>query len=125
MKPLNALIIDDSSVMRKIVTRSLAQAGYTFQKVSEAGNGQEALDTLEASQPDLIMCDINMPVMDGLTFLQRLREQPSFQRVPVIMVTTEHNEHCVLEAVSSGANGFIQKPFAADEIKEKLNLIFG
>jgi two-component system chemotaxis response regulator CheY len=68
MKSLRALIIDDSSVMRKIVERSLRQAGLDLSEVKEAGNGAEALALLANTTVDLILCDINMPVMDGLEF---------------------------------------------------------
>ena len=73
MKSLRALIIDDSSVMRKIVERSLRQAGLDLSEVKEAGNGAEALALLANTIVDLILCDINMPVMDGLEFVKRLK----------------------------------------------------
>ena len=73
MKKVTALIVDDSSVMRKIVERSLRQAGIDLVEVREAGNGAEALTTLKGARVDLILCDINMPVMDGIEFLRQLQ----------------------------------------------------
>jgi two-component system chemotaxis response regulator CheY len=72
MEKIRALIVDDSSVMRKIVERSLRQAGIELDKVVEAGNGAEALTALRNEAVDLILCDINMPVMDGLEFVKCL-----------------------------------------------------
>ena len=72
MNKVQVLIVDDSSVMRKIVERSLRQAGIELEKVFEAGNGAEALVVLRDSKVDLILCDINMPVIDGLEFVKQL-----------------------------------------------------
>ena len=103
--PINALIVDDSSVMRKIVERSLRQAGLDLTKVLEAGNGAEALVALRDNAVDLILCDINMPVMDGLEFIKQLPTVPNAKGVPVVMITTEGSESHVVEALSHGARG--------------------
>jgi two-component system chemotaxis response regulator CheY len=113
-----ALIVDDSSVMRKIVERSLRQAGLDLSKVFEAGNGAEALGVLAGNQVDLILCDINMPVMDGLEFIKQLPGVANAKDVPVVMITTEGSESHVLQALSSGARGYIRKPFTPDQVKE-------
>jgi two-component system, chemotaxis family, chemotaxis protein CheY len=118
MKQIKALIVDDSSVMRKIVERSLRQAGIELAQVLEAANGAEALGMLRESPVDLILCDINMPVMDGLEFVQRLRSVESAKLVPVVMITTEGSESRVVQALSSGARGYIRKPFTPDQVKE-------
>jgi len=118
MKPITALIVDDSSVMRKIVERSLRQAGIEFASVLEAGNGKEALAQLETTSVDLVLSDINMPVMNGLEFVQSLTAMPSAKNVPVVMITTEASESFVMKALSCGARGYIRKPFTPDEIKE-------
>jgi two-component system, chemotaxis family, chemotaxis protein CheY len=83
--PICALIIDDSSVMRKIVERSLRQAGINLTQVFEAGNGAEALAVLQVNRVDLILCDVNMPVMDGLEFIKQLPAVPNAKDVPVVM----------------------------------------
>jgi two-component system chemotaxis response regulator CheY len=118
MRDIRALIVDDSSVMRKIVERSLRQAGVNLTKVLEAGNGAEALAILQESQVDLILCDINMPIMDGLEFVKQLADISNARGVPVVMITTEGSESHVVKALSCGARGYIRKPFTADQVKE-------
>jgi two-component system, chemotaxis family, chemotaxis protein CheY len=120
MNSLRALIVDDSSVMRKIVERSLRQAGIELNQVLEAGNGAEALAVLQDSQVDLILCDINMPVMDGLEFVKQLQGVEAAKGVPVIMITTEGSEAHVVQALSSGARGYIRKPFTAEQVKTQV-----
>jgi two-component system, chemotaxis family, chemotaxis protein CheY len=115
---IRALIIDDSSVMRKIVERSLRQAGIDLSEVFQAGNGAEALSTLKESQVDLILCDINMPVMDGIQFIKQLPSIESAKNIPVVMITTEGSEAHVVEALSCGARGYIRKPFTPEQVKE-------
>jgi two-component system, chemotaxis family, chemotaxis protein CheY len=115
---IRALIIDDSSVMRKIVERSLKQAGIDLTEVLQAGNGAEALGILQDKVVDLILCDINMPVMDGLEFVKQLAGVPNAKGVPVVMITTEGSEAHVVQAISCGARGYIRKPFTAEQVKE-------
>ena len=117
MKKIRALIVDDSSVMRKIVERSLRQAGIDLE-VREAGNGAEALGVLKEGLVDLILCDINMPVMDGLEFVRQLQTMDGAKGVPVVMITTEGSETHVVQALSAGARGYIRKPFTPDQVKE-------
>jgi len=118
MSKVRALIVDDSSVMRKIVERSLRQAGIELDKVVEAGNGAEALVALRDNSVDLILCDINMPVMDGLEFVRQVGSVENAKGVPVVMITTEGSESSVVQALSSGARGYIRKPFTPDQVKE-------
>jgi two-component system, chemotaxis family, chemotaxis protein CheY len=120
MENIRALIVDDSSVMRKIVERSLRQAGFDLAQVLEAGDGAEALAALQNHKVDLILCDINMPVMDGLEFVKHLSTVENAKGVPVVMITTEGSEAHVVEALSAGARGYIRKPFTADQIKQHL-----
>ena len=118
MNNIRTLIVDDSSVMRKIVERSLRQAGVDIAQVLEAGNGAEALAAVQANKVDLILCDINMPVMDGLEFVKQLPNIEQAKGVPVVMITTEGSEGHVVQALSAGASGYIRKPFTADQVKE-------
>jgi two-component system chemotaxis response regulator CheY len=115
---IRALIVDDSSVMRKIVERSLRQAGIEMTDVFQAGNGAEAMAVLQENKVDLILCDINMPVMDGLEFIKQLPNIPNAAGVPVVMITTEGSEAHVVEALSCGAKGYIRKPFTPEQVKE-------
>jgi two-component system, chemotaxis family, chemotaxis protein CheY len=125
MDKIRALIVDDSSVMRKIVERSLRQAGVELAQVLEAGNGAEALAVLAENSVDLILCDINMPVMDGIEFVHRLQSIDHGKDVPVVMITTEGNESHVVQALSAGARGYIRKPFTADQVKEHVLPVLG
>jgi two-component system chemotaxis response regulator CheY len=125
MDPIRALIIDDSSVMRKIVERSLRQAGVELSKVSEAGNGAEGLAVLAQGPVDLILCDINMPVMDGLEFVKQLATVENAKGVPIVMITTEGSESHVVQALSAGARGYIRKPFTPEQVKEHVLPVIG
>ncbi|MBW4027584.1 response regulator [Acidipila rosea] len=120
MNGIRVLIVDDSSVMRKIVERALRQAGLELTHVFEASSGVEGLELLRAERVDLIVSDINMPNMDGLTFLKQLRTEDLAAEVPVVMITTESSEDHVREALASGAQGYIRKPFTADQVKERV-----
>ena len=125
MKKLKILIVDDSSVMRKIVERSLRQAGLDLSEVLEASNGAEALAAMQKGAVDMILSDINMPVMDGLEFLKGLAALETAKDVPVVMITTEGSEARVVEALSAGAKGYLRKPFTADQIKERVMPLLG
>ncbi|MBF0110270.1 MAG: response regulator [Magnetococcales bacterium] len=119
---MRVLIVDDSSVMRKIVSRGLRQAGFKVDDILEAGDGQEALGILAGdSNFQLILSDWNMPVMDGLNFVKSVRggSGPS-KSIPIVMVTTEGGESKVQAAIEAGANGHIKKPFTPDTLKATL-----
>jgi two-component system, chemotaxis family, chemotaxis protein CheY len=120
MSEIRTLIVDDSSVMRKIVERALRQAGLDLLVVHEAGSGVEGLDVLKVKQVDLILSDINMPSMDGLEFLRQIRAQNLAPGVPVVMITTESSEEHVRQSILSGAQGYIRKPFTAEQVKERV-----
>ncbi|WP_311718368.1 response regulator [Tunturibacter empetritectus] len=121
---VRALIIDDSAVMRKVIERALRQAGLELSEVLQASNGEEALQTLRDNQGSgglaLILSDINMPVMDGLQFLEARKQENLAQGVPVVMITTEGNESFVLRAIAAGAQGYICKPFTAEQVKARV-----
>ncbi|MEZ4598821.1 MAG: response regulator [Syntrophotaleaceae bacterium] len=114
------LIIDDSNTMRKIVTRSLRQAGLEFDTILEAGDGQAALEVLEGETVDIILSDINMPNMDGIEFLRQKNVNGKIKDIPVVMITTEAGSEILNEAMSLGARGSIKKPFTPDQVQEIL-----
>ena len=114
------LVVDDSAAIRKILTRVLRQTGMAIQTIHEAGDGQDALAVMALHRIDLVLSDINMPKIDGLQLLASLKASPKWQKVPVVMITTEGGETKVAEAVRLGAAGYVRKPFTADQIKEKL-----
>jgi two-component system chemotaxis response regulator CheY len=120
MSEIQALIVDDSSVMRKIVERALRQAGLDSMRVFEAGNGAEGLDVLRSNSIDLILSDINMPSMDGLEFLKQIKDQNLAPGIPVVMITTESSEEHVKQAIAAGARGYIRKPFTPEQVKERV-----
>jgi two-component system, chemotaxis family, chemotaxis protein CheY len=114
----NILIVDDSSTMRKIISRSLRQAGLAVDEIFEAGDGVEGLSVLGSKSVDLILSDINMPNMDGLEFIKQVRANGN--NVPIVMITTEGGEDIIKEAISSGASDSIKKPFTPDQLNQKL-----
>jgi two-component system, chemotaxis family, chemotaxis protein CheY len=102
------LIVDDSSSVRTIARTALREQGY---EVLEAGNGREALDKLSAERVHLVVSDVNMPIMDGITFLKELKSHPTSKFVPVIMLTTEAGQDKKQEGRAAGAKAWIVKPF--------------
>lgn len=116
----NVLLVDDSSTMRKIIGRSLRQAGIDFDNIFEAGDGVEALEVLEREKIDIVLSDINMPNMDGIAFLREKAERPHLKEIPVLMISTETGEDIIGEARSLGAVGSIKKPFTPDKVNEVL-----
>jgi len=125
MEALRTLIVDDSSVMRKIVERALRQAGIPLGEVIEAGNGSQALDVLRQETVDLVLTDINMPVMDGLELVRQLQKVDKARDVPVLMITTEGSESQVMEAIACGARGFVRKPFTPEQMKRQVLPLLG
>jgi two-component system chemotaxis response regulator CheY len=117
---VDVLIVDDSAAIRKILQRVLRQAEVPVGTVYEAGDGVEALAALKSQTVGLVLSDINMPNMDGLEFLSKVRAEPAWRDLPILMVSTEGTQAKVLEAVERGASGYVRKPFTADQIKEKL-----
>ncbi|HEU5443210.1 MAG TPA: response regulator [Steroidobacteraceae bacterium] len=102
------LIVDDSSSVRTIARTALRERGY---EVIEAANGKEGLEKLSADRVHLVVSDVNMPVMDGISFLKELKSRPTSKFVPVIMLTTEAGEDKKQEGRAAGAKAWIVKPF--------------
>jgi two-component system chemotaxis response regulator CheY len=118
---MHALIVDDSTTMRMILRAHLKKLGF---EVTEAINGRDALDRLKAMvTADLVMVDWNMPEMDGLDFVRAVRTEAVYASLPMMMVTTNTDRSHVQQALEAGANEYIMKPFTADMIREKLDLL--
>jgi two-component system chemotaxis response regulator CheY len=117
-----AVVIDDSRAIRRILGSAMRGLGFA---VSEASNGKEALETIENLGPPLklVLVDWNMPEMNGLEFVIRLREDHRFDSAFIIMVTTETATEQVVKALEAGANEYIMKPFTKDVIEDKLRLL--
>jgi two-component system chemotaxis response regulator CheY len=115
---MRALVIDDSRTMRRIVSGTLRSLGF---ETVEAEHGQAALDLLDTGvQVDLACIDWNMPVMDGLTFVTRMRADPSRRDITLMMVTTESEQSQIVRALAAGAHEYLIKPFTPDAIRDKL-----
>jgi two-component system chemotaxis response regulator CheY len=121
-KNLRFLVVDDFSTMRRIVRNLLKELGY--QNVEEAEDGAVALRKLRAGGFGFVICDWNMPNMDGLALLQAIRGDEALRRLPVLMVTAEAKKENIVSAAQAGASGYIVKPFTAATLEEKLTKIF-
>ncbi len=113
----NILIIDDSESIRELVGASLEEADFSVHK---AINGQDGLDQLLGKDIHLIITDLNMPVMDGLTFVKELRGNTLYSDIPIVMITTEGAKSEVVEALKMGVNNYIVKPFDKDTLLGKV-----
>jgi two-component system chemotaxis response regulator CheY len=117
-----ALVVDDSRAVRMILARTLKELGY---EVREAANGREALEVIEVEKTavTLVLADWNMPEINGLDLLRRLRQNPELSRLVVVMVTTETELDQMAVALEAGANEYVMKPFTKEILVEKLQLV--
>ncbi len=115
------MIVDDSATMRKIIMRTMQMSGLDFDRTEEAGNGNEALEKLNAGAVDIMLCDVNMPEMSGPELVQKVRELPACADTKIIMVSTESSQELIDDVLAKGANGFISKPFTPEKFQEKLS----
>ncbi|MEH6543957.1 MAG: response regulator [Porticoccaceae bacterium] len=112
------LVIDDSASLRQVVNIALCGVGY---EVVEAEDGAEALKKLDGSKIHLAICDVNMPVMDGITFVKKVKKIPNYRFLPIIMLTTESRENRKLEGQSAGARAWVVKPFRPELMIEAVS----
>ncbi len=116
------LAVDDSASMRQMVSFTLKGAGHD---VVEASDGKEALDKAKGTQVDLVLSDVNMPVMDGLTLVKELRALPSYKFTPILMLTTESTGDKKMEGRKAGATGWLVKPFNPDQLLATIKKVLG
>jgi len=116
------LAVDDSSSLRQMVAFSLKAAGY---QVVEAVDGQDGLDKARQQTVDLVLTDQNMPKMDGLTLIKSLRGLPTYQKVPILMLTTESSDEMKSKGRAAGANGWLVKPFDPQRLIEVVKKVIG
>ncbi|MFQ5699663.1 MAG: response regulator [Myxococcota bacterium] len=129
------LVVDDSSTMRKIIMKGLKEAGLGELEFAEAGDGNEGLEALSKAAFDLVLSDVNMPNMNGIRFVKCVRDQTQLatttvgdkelikkiaNSIPIVMITTEGGLEAVQEALAAGANDYLNKPFTAEQLREKL-----
>lgn len=107
------LIVDDSASLRMVVNAGLTAAGY---EVLEADDGPPALELLDGRKINLVVCDINMPLMDGLTVVKTMKERPKYRFTPVIMLTTEWTDEMKMKGKEVGAKGWLVKPFKPEQL---------
>jgi two-component system, chemotaxis family, chemotaxis protein CheY len=111
--PKTALVVDDSPSMREMVVFTLKGAGF---EVVQGGNGQEGLTQLDRTTVQLVITDLNMPIMDGITFIKGMRTRASYRFTPVLVLTTESQEAKKQAAKAAGATGWIIKPFNPEQL---------
>lgn len=121
MENLKILAVDDSPTMRRIIINTLKRAGY--KDVIEASDGKDALAKMKVESVNFIITDWNMPDMDGLTLVTKLRSSTEYKEVPILMVTTRSVKDDIVEALKAGVNNYIVKPFTPDTLKEKIEQI--
>jgi len=121
---LNVLVVDDSVVMRAMIVKTLRLTGIELGEIIEAGNGQEALDLLDKSWIDIVLADINMPVMNGEEMIERMRANPETRDLPIIVVSSEGSQTRIERLEQKGAT-FIHKPFEPETVRSVLKQITG
>ena len=112
------LLVDDSSTMRRIQKNTLTKIGYS--DIDEAEDGEEAFKKVSQNDYSIVLMDWNMPIMDGLTCLKKIKGTDATKNVPVIMVTSESEKTRIIEAIQSGAANYVVKPFEPATLKEKI-----
>lgn len=115
--PLNVLIVDDSSVMRAMVAKTLRIAGVDIGEIHQAANGQEGLDALRDHWVDLVIVDINMPVMNGEEMIDAVRKDPALQDLPIVVISTEGSQTRIERMERKGAK-FVHKPFTPEVVRD-------
>lgn len=116
---LNVLIVDDSGVMRAMILKTMKMAGLPLGEVYQAGNGQEGLDVLDGNWIDLVIADINMPVMNGEEMIDAMRANPEYENTPIVVISTEGSETRI-ERLRQKGTQFIHKPFTPETIRDTI-----
>ena len=116
------LTVDDSPSVRQMVKMTLANAGYDL---IEAGNGLEGLNVAKSNNLDMVVTDLNMPVMNGLGLIRELRKLPAYRGIPILFLTTESDAELKKEAKAAGATGWITKPFQQDQLVAVVKRVLG
>lgn len=121
----NILVVDDSLPMRGVIKKIIKASGFSMAEYEEAADGEEALKILHEKWVDIVVTDYNMPKMNGLELIEKMKGDERLKTIPVIVITTEGSSSKVDEFALKGAAGYIKKPFTPEEIKTKLHEILG
>lgn len=121
----NILVVDDSPILRKAIMKVARIAGVPADQIFQAGNGQEALDVLDASWIDLVLLDLNMPIMNGEEFVEKLRANPSHENVAVVVVSTESNKARLQRMRDMGVLDTLHKPFEPEDLCRLISKVTG
>jgi two-component system chemotaxis response regulator CheY len=122
---VHVLVVDDSPVTRKMVRRALGQCNLDVGDVREAGDGAQALEALAAAPADLVLADVNMPVLNGMEMVERMAADPNLSRIPVVIVATPMSEDRIARLLDNGARAYIAKPFRPEALKQVIVEILG
>lgn len=114
----NVLVVDDSGTMRGMIKRTLSISGLAVGEVYEAANGIEALAQMAQHEISVVLLDINMPVMNGIQLVRRIRDDQRLRGIPVIIASTEGSETRIQELLEAGARGFVRKPFRPEQLRD-------
>ncbi|MCG8615312.1 MAG: response regulator [Desulfobacterales bacterium] len=118
LQDMSVLVVEDAALMRTLIVKSLEKHGVG--KVTQATNGKQALDAVTVMRPDLIISDLNMPVMNGVELLGKLQRNEDYKRIPFVVLTSQTNDATFKKIMSMGAADFIRKPFNEDQLIVKL-----
>jgi two-component system, chemotaxis family, chemotaxis protein CheY len=121
----NILIVDDSQVIRHMIARTIRMAGVPIGALVEAVNGEEALDAIGNNWIDLVLADINMPVMDGYTMIEKMQQDEIMKQVPVVVVSTEGSETKISKLKEHGVKAFLHKPFTPEMLRNVVSEVLG
>lgn len=116
----NVLVVDDSGTMRGMIKRTLAISGLDIGEVFEAANGIEALAQMAKHPIGVVLLDINMPVMNGVKLVSRIRDDERLRNTPVVIASTEGSETRIQQLMEAGARGFVRKPFRPEQLRDVL-----
>jgi two-component system chemotaxis response regulator CheY len=118
---MNFLVVDDSVNIRAFVKKTLGLTGLEIDSLHEAGNGEEGLAVLAKQKIDVVLTDINMPVMDGLEMIRMIKTNSEWDKIIIIVISTEGSREKILEAAKIGVKGYLRKPFGPENVLEILN----
>jgi two-component system chemotaxis response regulator CheY len=121
----NILLVDDSETVRAVITKALEMANLPLGRLHEAGNGQEALSVLVKEWVDLVFADLNMPVMNGVEMVARMKADAAMKSIPVIVVSTEGSVKRIRALMDAGVDAFLRKPFTPESIKTAVESVLG